>query len=514
MIKKRLSLSLIFTGLGLNLILLLFVILFLDDQQLKYAARQMGAYLDRIHFEREAENSSLYNALWSAADWADGINVDSSKLASLNKQFSPLVSNTSQMAAISILWPGGESYLIRHEAPHFESFFARNDALDSTEIMVWPSGQEAGFIVDTLIAYPVQAETDFLQRWKQEIDTILPFPLTNIPGLSEFSGVSFTLRILDEDGKDLLVTAYRSLQRAALFSRSTRITDSSSIVLFTKNGMYFNDATPDTEGFLIPWEEARGTVLFAALSEWAGKPNDQQPRTLIFRHMGKRFYATFDVNQESANGIWTALIMPETDFGFFASTRLLYLLVLILVLITGLLLLIRRMILRRDMQGVLPGEDEPDLVTLISQGESDQLEFKSTVRLNLHTQKMGKEIELAWLKSVAGFCNTDGGIILIGVNDDGKITGLGPDRFPNDDKALLHVQNLIKQHIGLQFTKYIRYSIQEQEDEKVLMVICSPCKEPVFLFNGDKEQFIVRSGPASIELGISKALKYIQDRSG
>ena len=92
----------------------------------------------------------------------------------------------------------------------------------------------------------------------------------------------------------------------------------------------------------------------------------------------------------------------------------------------------------------------PDAVKqMIAVGESDLLEFKSTVRTNLHTGKPGKEIELAWLKSVVAFCNTEGGTILIGVNDKGQILGLEADNFQNDDKCLLHIQNLIGEHVGI-----------------------------------------------------------------
>jgi hypothetical protein len=85
---------------------------------------------------------------------------------------------------------------------------------------------------------------------------------------------------------------------------------------------------------------------------------------------------------------------------------------------------------------------------MISLGESELLEFKSTIRTNLRAGKPGKEIELAWLKSVVAFCNTEGGTILIGVNDSGEILGLEADGFQNDDKCLLHIQNLIGEHVG------------------------------------------------------------------
>ena len=73
---------------------------------------------------------------------------------------------------------------------------------------------------------------------------------------------------------------------------------------------------------------------------------------------------------------------------------------------------------------------------LIRYGESPNLEFKSTLRTNLKTGKAGKEIELAWLKSVVGFLNTDGGVLLIGVNDGGEVVSIAADQFENDDKCL------------------------------------------------------------------------------
>ena len=96
------------------------------------------------------------------------------------------------------------------------------------------------------------------------------------------------------------------------------------------------------------------------------------------------------------------------------------------------------------------GINDPDirLKEIIKNGESNTLEFKSTMRMNLNTNQPGKEIELAWLKAATAFMNSDGGILLLGVNDRGDIVGLEPDKFENEDKCLLHFKNLINQHIG------------------------------------------------------------------
>ena len=146
---------------------------------------------------------------------------------------------------------------------------------------------------------------------------------------------------------------------------------------------------------------------------------------------------------------------------------------------------------------------------LIRYGESPNLEFKSTLRTNLKTGKTGKEIELAWLKSVVGFLNTDGGILLIGVNDEGEVIGIAADQFENDDKCLLHFKNLINQHIGAEFNKYLHAEIRPVSGKTVVAVVCEKAREPAFLLAGGNEEFHIRSGPSSIKLTPRQMLQYL-----
>jgi len=155
---------------------------------------------------------------------------------------------------------------------------------------------------------------------------------------------------------------------------------------------------------------------------------------------------------------------------------------------------------------------ENNLRAIISRGEGHELEFKSTLRMNLKTQKPGKEIELAWLKAVDAFINTDGGTLLIGVNDNGNIFGIEADEFENEDKFLLHFNNLFNQHIGLELTKFIRFELRNIENKKVLIVECEPSPEPVFLKTGKQEDFYIRVGPSSRKLSTSQTLEYLKNR--
>ena len=150
------------------------------------------------------------------------------------------------------------------------------------------------------------------------------------------------------------------------------------------------------------------------------------------------------------------------------------------------------------------------IAELISQGEHDKLEFKSTFRWDLRQNKKNPAIEHAALKSITAFLNSEGGDLLIGVADDGTILGVEGDNFVNDDKFLLHVWTLIKTSMGQDVSPYIKTTLEKFDEKTVCRVHCLRSPKPVFLRqNGFDEMFYIRIGPSSGNLDISEALKYI-----
>jgi GTPase len=81
-------------------------------------------------------------------------------------------------------------------------------------------------------------------------------------------------------------------------------------------------------------------------------------------------------------------------------------------------------------------------------GETNAVEFKSTLRTNLHTGLVDDKIQVSALKTIAGFMNAKGGTLLVGVADDGEVLGLTSDGFENGDKLQLHLVGLIRDRIG------------------------------------------------------------------
>lgn len=149
---------------------------------------------------------------------------------------------------------------------------------------------------------------------------------------------------------------------------------------------------------------------------------------------------------------------------------------------------------------------------IIQKGENHKVEFKSTLRWNLFTQKKDKAIEKAVLKTLSAFMNSNGGMLLVGVDDDGNILGLENDNFASHDKLLLHLTNLIKARIGATYLKYLQFSIETISEKDVLRVDCRPSAKPTYLKDDTKDHLFIRSGPSTTDLRLRKVYDYIRDR--
>jgi len=163
---------------------------------------------------------------------------------------------------------------------------------------------------------------------------------------------------------------------------------------------------------------------------------------------------------------------------------------------------------------ILKEDDSPDKVKdLIKKGESETLEFKSSLRTNLYTKEQDKKIEQAVAKSIVAFLNTQGGTLLVGVDDKGKVLGIKHDTFPDNDRFHRHFSNVVKNNIGQEHLPYIRSKIiKMKKGVHVLKVDCKESNREVFLKADGNEEFYVRTGPSSVKLDGSKLISYVNRR--
>ncbi|MCF1182219.1 putative DNA binding domain-containing protein [Marichromatium gracile] len=278
-------------------------------------------------------------------------------------------------------------------------------------------------------------------------------------------------------------------------------------------------ASDRAASFFSAHERLGGPLAFDAVAAWkdADRPADGLVR---FRSGGRDWWGGFRPLTDHPEGAWVAVALPVSATLTILQSRW-HIVALTAFAILAASLTMASVVVRkysrqlRDLPRLTIDRRHPqqDLRELIRSGEGAHLEFKSTMRMNLHTKTPGKEIELAWLKGVTAFLNTEGGILLMGVADDGTLLGMDADKFENDDKCQLHFKNLLNQHLGPEYARYVRFFLLELDGVRLGAVECERADAPVFLHDDKKrELFIIRSGPSNIELSISRALKYIRTR--
>ena len=275
---------------------------------------------------------------------------------------------------------------------------------------------------------------------------------------------------------------------------------------------------PESSASLSPQDDTPANIAAVnGVTVWHRQKDPAAP--FRFSHAGKTWWGGFSPLDPSDKELWVGVMVPESDFTG-ASSRRIFLIIAVTGSVLGIALLFSYFLVRkygrqlkdRPVNRLDKDTSTEEIRALINQGESPVLEFKSTMRMNLKTGKTGKEIELAWLKTVVAFLNTEGGTLLIGVDDNGTIQGLAADGFENDDRYRLHFKNLISQHIGLEFSDYIDFDLLSLEGKTIGIISCSRANAPVFLKNGRNEDFFIRSGPASLKLSMSQVLQYLKQR--
>ena len=168
---------------------------------------------------------------------------------------------------------------------------------------------------------------------------------------------------------------------------------------------------------------------------------------------------------------------------------------------------------------VLAGDEQHDeealsVAELVALDEGNVVEFKSTLRKNLHTGERDSRMEDGCLKTIVGFLNKDGGTLLIGVADDGDPVGIKEDGFANEDKFYLHLTQLINSRVGQAFTMYIHPRFEDYQGVRVMAVECQPSRKEVFLKTNNQDKFYVRTGPSTEELTGERMQEYIRQRFG
>ncbi len=164
-----------------------------------------------------------------------------------------------------------------------------------------------------------------------------------------------------------------------------------------------------------------------------------------------------------------------------------------------------------------------EIEKMLAAGESGSVEYKSSLRYDYRQEKENKALEDVILKSIAAFANAQGGVLFIGVDDEGNILGLENDfstlKKKDIDYFELHLRKLINNQFGIHFaSRHLTIRFPEIEGKIISVVQINPSGKPVYVKVKNKqgqwvEKFYVRMGNSSQEITSLKEMEeYIEHR--
>lgn len=150
---------------------------------------------------------------------------------------------------------------------------------------------------------------------------------------------------------------------------------------------------------------------------------------------------------------------------------------------------------------------------MIAQGENEHIEFKSSICWDYKTRTTDKGIKPVIAKTIVGFLNSQGGILLIGVSDNGTVTGIEKDietlSKKNQDGFQLELTNIVSLNIGVEHLAQIHPHFETLNNKLVCVVYIEKSPGPVFLKNDDNKLWI-RAGNSIRYLGVRAAMNYVK----
>jgi len=137
-----------------------------------------------------------------------------------------------------------------------------------------------------------------------------------------------------------------------------------------------------------------------------------------------------------------------------------------------------------------------DVLSKISGGENSKIEFKESI---------ANPFSIA--KAISSFMNSNGGTLLIGVQDDGNISGL-PNNF---DTA--NIENIISGYFlnRIRTANLLNDNIIKINSHNICKIEIKPSNKPIYIKSNNQTYFFIRKFAASPKLEVHEVCDYISE---
>jgi len=466
-------------------------------------------------FTNRAER--LENSIRLFSQWGQNGLINLKDTASFERAFIPVLIDAKSIYAISIIENNGNEYeIFKKDSVYQSTFYFPED-----EKILKKTINNRGKVIEAQTIH--QAKKDFKRNWLMErfVDSNYIWQ-----GPSLYKGnkeiVSLVSSWTNKDSSIVRIAIHVLLKDFFKVFSEIEVNENEYLFLMNYDGEVYNlleyenfaEKYPGVQLSMHPFYKIKIQEIKKAVETWISKQKDTA-NTLEFRIKNHTYWTKFvSINKKGSKYLLGIVVSEKSINSKLGEKNLLVIVLSVLIIIfgafIGFVVVIRMNRHLRELQPKIRANYiEKDIQHLAGLPESKSLEFKSTIRHNLHTGKNDRAIEFAWMKGVAAFLNTDGGIILIGIRDDGSFHGIEKDGFENEDKALLHIKNLITKNIGIEYMKFVNMFTARIEGKTIIALQCKQSSKPAYIKNGGEEQFYVRAGSSSTKLTVQQAVEHI-----
>ena len=131
-------------------------------------------------------------------------------------------------------------------------------------------------------------------------------------------------------------------------------------------------------------------------------------------------------------------------------------------------------------------------------------------------KQQNKALRKSCLKTIAAFMNSEGGTLLIGVEDDGNILGLDNDLSllgGSRDTFQQTLVNTISDEIGPALSHYYRIRFESVDGKLVCVAEADPASEGVFMKGDRGKEVFIRAGNTTKSLDPADTHTYLAARN-
>lgn len=159
---------------------------------------------------------------------------------------------------------------------------------------------------------------------------------------------------------------------------------------------------------------------------------------------------------------------------------------------------------------------QKSIPSLIKDGENQFVEFKPSLRYDYRQVKTTKNQEDYIIKSIAGFLNAEGGILIIGVDANGEILGLHNDYWSlkkkNKEGFYRRIVTLVSSKLGKDLGANIHATFHLLGTNEICSLFIEPANRPVYITEGHETEFFLRVGSITSSLSTSETVEYLKNR--